>query len=64
MSTFNEFRASIPEDLTIANALLDAVAASDTGDPSTFNHRDLVHPLVIAVMQLELRVKALEDTRP
>jgi hypothetical protein len=63
MSAFNEFRASIPEDLTIANAMLDAIATSDTGDPSTFNHRDLVQPLVIAVMQLELRVRELEIAR-
>jgi len=60
MSTFAEFRASIPDDVTIARALLDAVVASDTGDPSTFNHRDLVQPLVVAVMQLELRVRELE----
>jgi hypothetical protein len=60
MSTFDEFRASIPDDVVIARALLDAVAASETGEPSTFNHRDLVQPLVIAVMQLELRVRELE----
>ncbi|CAN5368301.1 hypothetical protein BH11ACT3_BH11ACT3_10100 [soil metagenome] len=62
MSSFDEFRISIPDGFVIAGSLLDAVAASDTGDPSTFNHRDLVQPLVVAVMQLELRVRALEGS--